>query len=92
MFAIIDTIIPPIVVEGHVTDKRNQLRISQKQYDEAYGTTQAMAEAPDLEKFKEYLRTRQSDNPRFVQNVKRTFETVSGDARKRLSGVLNILK
>jgi hypothetical protein len=92
LFAIIDAILPSIVADSHVTDKRNQLRISQKQYEEAYTTIQTtMAEPPDHEKFKEYLRTRQSDSPRFVENVKRTFETVPEDARKRLAGILKLL-
>ncbi|KAK6079302.1 Long-chain-alcohol oxidase FAO2-like protein 2 [Seiridium cupressi] len=92
LFAIVDTILPPIVAEAHVTDKRNQLMISRKQYDEAYDTVQTvMAEPPDQENFKEYLRTRQSDSPRFVDNVKRTFETVPEDARKKLGGILNLL-
>lgn len=93
MLAIIDAVLPPIVVEDNVTDKRNQLKISQVQYDAAYNRLQTeMAETPELARFKQYLRTRQSDNPRFVHNVKRTFETIPADARKRLGGVLDLLK
>ncbi|KAH8197510.1 hypothetical protein TruAng_008331 [Truncatella angustata] len=87
-----NAIIPPIVSENNVTDNQRQLRISQDLYDEAYSTIQmTMVESPDAEKFKEYLRTSQSDSPRFVQNVKRTFETVPEEARKKLSSILNLL-
>jgi hypothetical protein len=93
LFAALDAIVPSIVAEGNVTDKRNQLRVGQRQYEEAFDYMRStMAEPPDLEKFKEYLRTRQSDSPRFVQNVKRTFETVPEDARNKLVGVLKLLR
>jgi hypothetical protein len=92
LFALVDAALPPIVVESTMTDKRNQLRISQKQYEEAYEhILNSMAEPPELDKFKEYLRTRQSDNPRFVENVKRTFEGVPEASKKKLGGVLNLL-
>lgn len=92
LFALVDAVLPPVVVESTMTDKRNQLRISQEQYEEAYEhILSSMAEPPELDKFKEYLRTRQSDNPRFVENVKRTFQSVDSDARKKLGGILRLL-
>ncbi|KAI1878192.1 uncharacterized protein JN550_000374 [Neoarthrinium moseri] len=92
LFALLDAVLPPIVEAGTVTDKRNQLRISQEEYRGAYELIRtSQAEPPDLDKFKEYLGTRQSDSPRFVQNVKRTFETVPIANRKRLASVLDLL-
>jgi hypothetical protein len=92
LFALVDAVLPPIVVESTMTDKQNQLKISQKRYEEAYDHLQnSMAGAPDLDKFKEYLRTRQSDNTRFVQNIKRTFDSVPEEPRKKLGGVLKLL-
>jgi hypothetical protein len=94
LFSALDALLPPIVPEGAVTDKRRQLRISRRQYEDAFAAARlAMpVDPPDLDRFKEYLRTRQTDSPRFVRNVKRTFDTVSELDRKQLAGVLNLLK
>lgn len=93
LFALIDAVVPPIVPEGSVTDAHNQLRISRARYEDAYTTARlAMADPPDLERFKAYLRTRQIDSPRFVQNVRRTFESVPEESRRRLGVILYLLK
>ncbi|KAI0128933.1 GMC oxidoreductase [Xylariales sp. AK1849] len=92
LFALVDAALPPIVAEHNVTEKRDQLRISQRQYEDAYASVLAtMTHPPELERFKEYLRTKQSDSPRVVRNVKRTFETVPEKSRKELGLVLDLL-
>lgn len=92
LFAILDAATPPVVVESSLTDKHNQFKISQKQYEEAYEHVRwSMTDPPELDKFKEYLRARPSDDPRFVQNVKRVLSNLSFDDRKRLAGSLDLM-
>lgn len=93
LFALVDAAIPPIVPEAACTDRRRQLKISQSQYDAAYDHVRSCgAGAPERDRFKEYLRTQQSANPRFVDNVKRTMETVPQASRSRLARVLDMME
>ncbi|KAH8673573.1 long chain fatty alcohol oxidase [Xylariales sp. PMI_506] len=92
LFAMVDAAIPPIVVENTMTDKRNQLRVSQKQYEDAFASTQAaMIAPPDLDRFKEYLGSRKSDSPRFVQQIKRTLANLPDVQKRSLGGLLSLL-
>ncbi|ORY69712.1 long chain fatty alcohol oxidase [Pseudomassariella vexata] len=92
LFALLDAAIPPIVVETALTDKKNQLKISEEEYNESYAhVREALTHPPDLDKFKEYLRARPSDNPRFLQNVRRVIATTPDSAKKKLEGALNTM-
>lgn len=93
LFALVDAAIPPIVPDAACTDRRRQLRISQSQFDAAYGQVRSsVAEPPERDRFKEYLRTQQSANPRFVDNVRRTMKTVPEVSRSRLARVLDMME
>lgn len=90
LFALLDAVVPSIVVESAVTDKRNQWKITQKEYEEAYKHIQASTtHPPDLARFEEYLRSRPAQDARFVQNLKRTLDRLPHSAKKQLGGALN---
>lgn len=92
LFALIDAAVPPVVPESALTDKRSQLRISQRQYEEAYDhVCRTTTHPPELDKFKEYLRARPADNPRFVLSIKRVFSNLPDDAKKKLGGALDLM-
>ncbi|KAI1393693.1 long-chain fatty alcohol dehydrogenase [Hypoxylon trugodes] len=92
LFALIDAIVPSIVAESRVTDRKTQLSIPDSQYKEAHEKTmKCMIHPPDYEDFQQYLEARSIDNPRFVQLVKRNVQEVSNTDRKKLGVILNII-
>ncbi|KAI0131657.1 long-chain fatty alcohol dehydrogenase [Hypoxylon sp. NC0597] len=92
LFALVDAVIPSIVAEAAATDRKNQLRISQSQYEEAYERTKrSLKHPPEYEKFKLYLESRPLDNPQFVQLLKRMLQRVPNSDRKQLGIILKIL-
>ncbi|KAI1417556.1 long-chain fatty alcohol dehydrogenase [Hypoxylon sp. FL1857] len=92
LLALVDAVIPSIVAEAAATDRKNQLRIPQPQYEEAYERTKSsMKHPPDYEKFKQYLESRPLDNPRCLNLLKRLLQNVPNDDRRRLGGILNLL-
>ncbi|KAI5864473.1 long-chain fatty alcohol dehydrogenase [Durotheca rogersii] len=92
LFALVDAIIPSIVAESRVTDRKNQLRLSEPRYEEAYEKTNRALRTPvDHDKFQQYLEARPLDNPRFLQILKRSLENISNSERKQLGMVLDIL-
>ncbi|KAI0010162.1 long-chain fatty alcohol dehydrogenase [Xylariaceae sp. FL0662B] len=92
LFALVDAVVPSIVVDSELADSKSQLRITESQCIEAYGNIKkSMKCPPNYEKFKEYLEERAVDNPRFVRTVKRTIERLPMSDRKRLGGVLNLI-
>ncbi|CAJ2506155.1 Uu.00g002850.m01.CDS01 [Anthostomella pinea] len=92
LFALLDAIIPSIVVDTEVTDKNNQLSITEAQCREAYERTKRnLKHAPSYDKFKEYLRVRPVDNPNFVEETKRVIGNISKGNKKELGVVLSVL-
>lgn len=92
LLALIDAVVPSIVVESEARDQKNQLQISQAQYTEAYERTRRlMKQPPDYDKFKQYLAARPLDNPRFMRLVKNTIQNVPDSSRKQLGTVLSVI-
>ncbi|XXH05031.1 hypothetical protein Hte_011455 [Hypoxylon texense] len=92
LLALIDAVIPSIVVESEAGDQKKQLQISQSRYAEAYEQTKRlMKQPPDYAKFQQYLEARPLDNPRFLRLIKRTIQRVPDGNRKQLGAVLSII-
>ncbi|KAL7626990.1 hypothetical protein AAE478_003766 [Parahypoxylon ruwenzoriense] len=92
LFALIDAIVPSIIVESRATDQKNQLQISESQCNEAYEhTRESMKHPPDYEKFQQYLAERPLDNPRFLQIIKRAMQNITNTDRKQLGVILSIM-
>ncbi|KAI1102629.1 long-chain fatty alcohol dehydrogenase [Jackrogersella minutella] len=92
LFSLVDAVIPSIVAESRVTKRKNQLRIPQPQYEEAYEhTKRVMSNPPNYEKFQQFLEARPLENPRFSRLLKRIIQGVPIGDRKRLGGILNIV-
>ncbi|KAI1777630.1 long-chain fatty alcohol dehydrogenase [Hypoxylon cercidicola] len=92
LLALIDAVIPSIVVESEARDRKSQLPISKSQYEEAYERTKrSMKQPPDRAKFQQYLEARPLDNPRFLRLLKRTIQRVPDSSRKQLGAVLSII-
>ncbi|KAK8090009.1 hypothetical protein PG997_004970 [Apiospora hydei] len=93
LLALVDAAVPSIVVASSSGGSGKHIEISEQQYRDAYEHVRiSMATPPSSDEFEEYLRTRLCNNPHFVQNVKRTFQTVPAVHRKRLAGALDLLE
>ncbi|KAK8114067.1 GMC oxidoreductase [Apiospora kogelbergensis] len=93
LLALVDAAVPSIVVASSAGGSGRHIKISEQQYKEAYEHVRAsLAAPPSSDEFEEYLRSRLCSSPRFVQNVKRTFQTVPASHRKRLAGALDLLE
>ncbi|KAK7988594.1 hypothetical protein PG989_008909 [Apiospora arundinis] len=93
LLALVDAAVPSIVVASSAGGSGKHIEISEQQYKDVYERIRvSMATPPSSDEFEEYLRTRLCNNSNFVQNVKRTFETVPASHRKRLAGALDLLE
>ncbi|KAI0179950.1 long-chain fatty alcohol dehydrogenase [Hypoxylon sp. FL1284] len=92
LLALIDAVVPSIVVESRAKGGQNQLRISSSQCAEAYERTKrSMKHSPDYETFQQYLEARPLDNPRFLRLIKATIQSVPLSTRNQLGTVLSII-
>ncbi|KAK8042113.1 hypothetical protein PG993_006636 [Apiospora rasikravindrae] len=92
LLALVDAAVPSIVVASSSGGNGKHIEISEQQYRDTYEHVRiSMATPPSSDEFEEYLRTRLCNNPHFVQNVMRTFQTVPAVHRKRLAGALDLL-
>ncbi|KAI0408718.1 GMC oxidoreductase [Xylaria palmicola] len=92
LFALLDAIAPSIAVDPEISDKKNQLRITETQCLEAYErTTKSVKNAPEYEKFKEYLRSRPVVSPEYVEHTKRVVAHLPKDSQTSLRRLLAAL-
>ncbi|KAJ2983183.1 hypothetical protein NUW58_g6290 [Xylaria curta] len=92
LFALLDAVTPSIVVDSEVTDGRNQLRITEAQCLEAYERTKRnVRNAPSYEKFKEYLGSRPTNSPAYIEQVKRIIGHLPKSAQRDLGRLLTLL-
>lgn len=92
LLALIDTVVPSIVVDSAAEDKRHHLQISQKQLQESYENTRRfIIYPPAFAKFEEYLKARPLENKRFLLQVRRTMTNLPPHLRRQLGGILSIL-
>ncbi|KAI0480699.1 GMC oxidoreductase [Xylariaceae sp. FL0804] len=90
LFSMLDAVTPSIVIDSEVTDRKNQLCISEAQCREAYARLSS-ARAPSYQQFKEYLKARPIDSPAYVAFVKRLVGLVPKSDQQRLGTVLKLL-
>ncbi|KAI1078404.1 long-chain fatty alcohol dehydrogenase [Whalleya microplaca] len=92
LLALIDAVVPSIVVGSKHTDPKKQIRITESQCIEAYEhIKKSMKCPPDYEKFTRYLEERPVDSPRFKWIIRRLVERISTGDKKRLGGVLSLM-
>lgn len=93
LFALLDAVTPSITVDAEVTDKKNQLRITEAQCLEAYEHTKRnLVNAPDYDNFKAYLRSRPVNSPEYTQYAKRFIGHLPKSVQKELCRLLTALK
>jgi hypothetical protein len=93
LFALLDAVTPSIAIESEVTDSQNQLRITEAQCQEAYERTKRnVRNAPDYQKFKEYLRSRVVETPEYEQHTKRFVGNLPKSVQQDLGRLLRILE
>lgn len=93
LFALLDAVTPSIVIDSEVTDGQNQLRITEAQCLEAYERTKRdVRNAPDYEKFKEYLRSRPVNTPEYVEAMRRFVGHLPRSTQQDLGRLLSLLK
>jgi len=87
--ALVDAVVLPVVAESQAADEKSHQKISDVEFERAYQEAQAsMTEPPSREVFARYLAERASDNPAFVDAVRRSVADIPPSARKMLGGVL----
>ncbi|RYC64752.1 hypothetical protein CHU98_g1440 [Xylaria longipes] len=92
LFALLDAVTPSIVIDSEITDGKNQLRITESQCLEAYERTKGnVKNAPDYDKFKEYLRSRPVNSPEYVEHTKRFIGHLPKSAQRDLGRLLTLL-
>ncbi|KAI0476731.1 GMC oxidoreductase [Xylaria cf. heliscus] len=92
LFALLDAVTPSIVIDSEVTDSKNQLRITESQCLEAYERTKKKVKnAPDYEKFKDYLRSRPVNSPAYIQYTRRFIGHLPKSAQRDLGRLLTVL-
>ncbi|KAK6949035.1 hypothetical protein Daesc_009107 [Daldinia eschscholtzii] len=92
LLALVDSVVPSIVVGGPQTATGNRITITQDKFDSLYGEIrQKMIHPPTLEEFREYLSARPVDNPRFVGALKGTIVSLAPTPVKQLGTRLGSL-
>ncbi|KAI1812680.1 GMC oxidoreductase [Poronia punctata] len=93
LFALLDAVTPSIVVGAEVTDKKNQLQITETQCIEAYERIKKTMRdnAPDYAKFKEYLGSRIVEMPAYQDHIRRFVGNLHKTAQQDLARLLRIL-
>ncbi|GAW25729.1 putative long chain fatty alcohol oxidase [Rosellinia necatrix] len=92
LFALLDAVTPSIVIDSEATDGRNQLQITEAQCREAYRLTKEnVRNAPDYEKFKEYLRSRPVTTAAYIDTIRRFLGNLPKSVQKELGLLLSIL-
>lgn len=90
--SLIDAVLPPIVTEASLTDKRNQKRITQEQFDQAVQKTlSTVSNPPSFEKVEQFLKAKPSDIPECVAAAKGGLLIAPDDVKKQLKSVLKLL-
>lgn len=94
LMAIMNTVIPSIRRDTTSSNKKNQLTISDVEYNNTVNhLKKVLVNSPDSESLDEYLDEKPSDNPRFRALLLRSLSTFArDDAKKGLSFVLTTLK
>jgi len=93
LFALLDAVTPSIVVDTEVTDKKNQLQITEAQCLEAYERIKKnMPNGPTYSKFKDYLRSRVVARPEYQEHIKRFVGNLHKTAQQDLVRLLRLLK
>lgn len=92
LLSLLDAVVPSIVSESDVTNKFDQRKLSQSQYAAAAAKAQASVQMkPSDELLKAYLQERMLDKPAFVDNLKRTLDSLPPKTKNDLGGVLSLL-
>lgn len=89
LFALLDVVIPSIEVRGSSASNKDQLCISQHDFQNLHESiTREMKSPPSEEIFRDYMTKRLSDSPIFVDNVDKAIEKLGSAPRKQLGFVL----
>lgn len=92
LLSLIDAVIPSIVTESTEEGGNRHLWITQAQYQESYESTrQLLKHPPAFSEFEEYMKARPLENKRFLQQLKRSLNSIPPNSRRQLGGILTVL-
>ncbi|KAI1780701.1 long chain fatty alcohol oxidase [Hypoxylon cercidicola] len=92
MFALIDAVIPSVVVGDSQTTSQHSIYISEDEFNNKYIQVQGnMEHPPSSEEFREYLATRPVDGPKFKKAVRKTVADLHPVPVKQLRKVLDFM-
>ncbi|KAI1743711.1 GMC oxidoreductase [Xylaria scruposa] len=92
LFALLDAVTPSIVIDSETTDAKNQLQITESQCLEAYERTKKnVKNAPNYDKFKDYLRSRPVNSPEYIEHIKRFIGHLPKSSQRDLGRLLTLL-
>ncbi|XXG97487.1 hypothetical protein Hte_003790 [Hypoxylon texense] len=93
LFALLDAVIPSVVVGDPQTTSQHSIHISEDELDNLYLEVQGKTENPPSPgEFREYLAARAVDDPKFVKVVKDTIADLPPAPAKQLRQVLDFMK
>lgn len=95
LFAILDTVVPAIVVKDDVPDPKVQSRlvIPLDEFEQSYeALTRTVDRPPSRDIFRAYLASRASENHDFVKSVKTSIDRLSPKARGQLEFMLGMMR
>ncbi|KAF4875836.1 Long-chain-alcohol oxidase FAO2 [Colletotrichum siamense] len=92
LFSLLEAALPSIARPATLSDKTNQVRVSEAEYAQALQLVQnTMKNPPSEEKFQEYLAHCPAKEPKFVESVTRTLAALPSAAQKTLGGAMGAL-
>ncbi|KAI0199672.1 GMC oxidoreductase [Astrocystis sublimbata] len=96
LFTLLDAVTPSIVIDSktdsETADDKNHLHITESQCLEAYERTKThVRNAPDYNKFKEYLRSRPVQSPEYIEHIKRVIGHLPKSSQRKFGGLLGLL-
>lgn len=90
-FALAEAALPPIVPQSKLTDKANQIRITDHEYQVAFDKTQTLAVPPTRSLFDAYLSEPITQNAQFIDVTHRMVGSLYLPAKKQFGDGLSLL-
>ena len=92
IFAIMEAVMPAFAPQSTIEDEQNQIRISDAEFEDIFKRLEnTVVDPPSKESLREFLAKRCTDDPSYVEDVKRTVGSFKPAQHQQLGNVLRLL-